>query len=343
MKLSTPSAAITQRLERSSLTPAPMWPSVNSAANPSAIVTAVTAMSGGCEKNRFGPPAPAIARPRKPAKLTDRECGEPRLRHGSIIREKGRLRRCDATVKLPAAYQIRDRSRQDSSLQIAADQTNRCSAPRPPDGGAAGKDQSMRSDIEIARAARLKPIAEIAAKIGAPESAWRPYGRSIAKLEYDFLRSLADRPDGKLILVSAINPTPAGEGKTTTTIGLGDALNRIGRKTDHLSARAFAWALLRHEGRRNGRRVRPSRADGRDQPSFHRRLSRNNLGAQSPRGNDRQSHVLGQCARLRSAPRRLAARHRHERPLAARDGHWARRRKWISARGRISTSRSPRK
>jgi formate--tetrahydrofolate ligase len=89
----------------------------------------------------------------------------------------------------------------------------------------------MASDIEIARAARLKPIAEIAAKIGAPESALHPYGRSIAKLEYDFLRSLADKPDGKLILVTAINPTPAGEGKTTTTIGLGDALNRIHRKT----------------------------------------------------------------------------------------------------------------
>ena len=89
----------------------------------------------------------------------------------------------------------------------------------------------MRSDIEIARATRLKPIAEIAAKIGAPESALHPFGRSIAKLEYDFLRSLGDRPDGKLILVSAISPTPAGEGKTTTTIGLGDALNRIGRKT----------------------------------------------------------------------------------------------------------------
>jgi formate--tetrahydrofolate ligase len=89
----------------------------------------------------------------------------------------------------------------------------------------------MRSDIEIARAARLRPIAEIAAKIGAPESALYPFGRFIAKLEYDFLRSLSDRPDGKLILVTAINPTPAGEGKTTTTIGLGDALNRIGRKT----------------------------------------------------------------------------------------------------------------
>jgi formate--tetrahydrofolate ligase len=89
----------------------------------------------------------------------------------------------------------------------------------------------MQSDIEIARAARLKPIAEIAAKIGAPESALYPFGRYIAKLEYDFIHSLGDRPDGKLILVTAINPTPAGEGKTTTTVGLGDALNRIGKKT----------------------------------------------------------------------------------------------------------------
>src|ERR1700735_5722792 len=89
----------------------------------------------------------------------------------------------------------------------------------------------MASDIKTARAARLKPIAEIAAKIGAPESALHPFGRFIAKLEYDFLESLPNRPDGKLILVTAISPTPAGEGKTTTTIGLGDALNRIGKKT----------------------------------------------------------------------------------------------------------------
>ena len=89
----------------------------------------------------------------------------------------------------------------------------------------------MLSDIEIARAARLKPIVEIAARIGVPESALHPYGRTIAKIEPAFLASLKDRPDGKLILVTAINPTPAGEGKTTTTVGLGDALNRIGRKT----------------------------------------------------------------------------------------------------------------
>src|SRR6516165_10276168 len=89
----------------------------------------------------------------------------------------------------------------------------------------------MPSDLEIARAARLRPIAEMAAKIGAPGSALRPFGRFIAKLEYEFLHNLANRQDGKLILVTAISPTQAGEGKTTTTIGLGDALNRIGRKT----------------------------------------------------------------------------------------------------------------
>ena len=88
----------------------------------------------------------------------------------------------------------------------------------------------MRSDIEIAAAARLLPIRDVAAKIGIPEQALYPYGKVIAKIEAELLDGLFDRPDGKLILVTAINPTPAGEGKTTTTVGLGDALNRIGRK-----------------------------------------------------------------------------------------------------------------
>ena len=131
----------------------------------------------------------------------------------------------------PGIWELAPFVRHDSSLQIVADQTMRWLSSRPSGGGVGGVDQFMRSDIEIARAARLKPIAEIAAKIGAPESALHPFGRFIAKLEYDFLRSLGDRPDGKLILVTAISPTPAGEGKTTTTIGLGDALNRIGKKT----------------------------------------------------------------------------------------------------------------
>jgi formate--tetrahydrofolate ligase len=88
----------------------------------------------------------------------------------------------------------------------------------------------MLSDIAIARAARLKPIAEIAARVGIPDEALSPYGRHIGKVDLDWLASLKDRPDGKLVLVTAINPTPAGEGKTTTTVGLGDALNHIGKR-----------------------------------------------------------------------------------------------------------------
>jgi formate--tetrahydrofolate ligase len=86
------------------------------------------------------------------------------------------------------------------------------------------------SDIEIARAADKKPIREIGAGLGIPESALVPYGHDKAKVSAQFIASLADRPDGKLVLVTALTPTPAGEGKTTTTVGLGDGLNAIGRK-----------------------------------------------------------------------------------------------------------------
>jgi formate--tetrahydrofolate ligase len=88
----------------------------------------------------------------------------------------------------------------------------------------------VRSDIEIAQAATLKPINQIAAKLGIPEDALDAYGRHKAKISMEFIDGLKSRPNGKLILVSAISPTPAGEGKTTTTVGLGDALNRIGKK-----------------------------------------------------------------------------------------------------------------
>ncbi len=88
----------------------------------------------------------------------------------------------------------------------------------------------MLTDIDIAQRALLLPIGDIAARLAIPADALEPYGRTKAKLSLDWLAGLADRPDGKLILVSAISPTPAGEGKTTTTVGLGDALNRIGRK-----------------------------------------------------------------------------------------------------------------
>ena len=89
---------------------------------------------------------------------------------------------------------------------------------------------AFKTDIEIAREAKKKPILEIGAKLGIPSEHLLPYGHDKAKVSQDFIKSLAGRKDGKLILVTAINPTPAGEGKTTTTVGLGDGLNRIGKK-----------------------------------------------------------------------------------------------------------------
>jgi formate--tetrahydrofolate ligase len=87
----------------------------------------------------------------------------------------------------------------------------------------------MLSNIEIARQAKPKPITEIADRLGIPREAVYNYGPTKAKISLDWIKKL-DRPDGKLVLVTAITPTPAGEGKTTTTVGLGDALNRIGKK-----------------------------------------------------------------------------------------------------------------
>jgi formate--tetrahydrofolate ligase len=89
---------------------------------------------------------------------------------------------------------------------------------------------AFKTDIEIAREAKKKPIMEIGAKLGIPSEHLLPYGHDKAKIGQEFIKSLAGKPDGKLILVTAINPTPAGEGKTTTTVGLGDGLNRIGKK-----------------------------------------------------------------------------------------------------------------
>ncbi len=89
----------------------------------------------------------------------------------------------------------------------------------------------MTSDLAIARAAMLRPIQDIANKLGVPADAVEPYGRHKAKIALTFIDTLEPRPDGALVLVTGISPTPAGEGKTTTTVGLGDALNRIGKRT----------------------------------------------------------------------------------------------------------------
>ena len=89
---------------------------------------------------------------------------------------------------------------------------------------------TVKTDIEIAREAKKRPIQEIGTKLGIPVEHLLPYGHDKAKVSQEFIKGLSGRPDGKLVLVTAINPTPAGEGKTTTTVGLGDGLNRIGKR-----------------------------------------------------------------------------------------------------------------
>ena len=93
--------------------------------------------------------------------------------------------------------------------------------------------KKFKSDIEIARSSKLKPISKILKKINVPDnpSAFSPMGRHIAKINFDFLNKLKKKKDGHLILVTAITPTPAGEGKTTTSVGLNDGLNKIGKKS----------------------------------------------------------------------------------------------------------------
>ena len=89
---------------------------------------------------------------------------------------------------------------------------------------------AYKTDIEIAREANKKPIQEIGAKLGIPNADLLPFGHDKAKVSAEFIKAQRGKKDGKLILVTAINPTPAGEGKTTTTVGLGDGLNKIGKK-----------------------------------------------------------------------------------------------------------------
>src|SRR6187455_3605097 len=100
-----------------------------------------------------------------------------------------------------------------------------------PGKGSDEQHKNPKSDIEISQAAEMRPIVDVAAdKLDIPAEDLIPYGHYKAKVSLDYIASLAERPDGKLILVTAITPTPAGEGKTTTTVGLGDALNEIGKK-----------------------------------------------------------------------------------------------------------------
>lgn len=89
----------------------------------------------------------------------------------------------------------------------------------------------MKTDVQIAQEAQMKPIVEVASQLDISDDELELYGKYKAKISPDVLERLKDRPNGKLVLVTAINPTPAGEGKTTTNVGLSKALNKLGKKT----------------------------------------------------------------------------------------------------------------
>ena len=201
----------------------------------------------------------------------------------------------------------------------------------------ADQHQNPQSDIEIAQAATMRPIGEIAGKLGIPDEALsRRTAATRRRSTLDYVAPLKDRPNGKLILVTAITPTPAGEGKTTTTVGLGDALNHIGKKAIICLREPSLGPSFGMKGGAAGggyAQVVPMEdINLHFTGDFHAIGAANNLLG----GDGRQPRLLGQRARHRPAPHHLAARPRHERPGAALDRQLARRgRERLPARGRV--------
>ena len=151
----------------------------------------------------------------------------------------------------------------------------------------------MLSDIEIAQAAKMQPITEIAAKLGLQGEDIIPYGHYKAKLNH--LLAKADKPEGKLVLVTAISPTPAGEGKTTTSVGLADAMQRPGQENACSALREPSLGpVFGIKGGAAGGGYAQVRAHGGHQPPLHRRLPRHRRGQQPAGRHARQPHPAGQ-------------------------------------------------
>ena len=131
----------------------------------------------------------------------------------------------------------------------------------------------MPTDIEIARSVTPLPITEVAKNAGVDVKHLIPYGFDKAKVDYSLLNEPTDH-QAKLVLVTAINPTPAGEGKTTTTIGLADGLRRRGVKSAVALREPSLGPRLWRQGRRRRRRLGPGHPHGRHQPALYRRLPR---------------------------------------------------------------------
>ena len=174
----------------------------------------------------------------------------------------------------------------------------------------------MKSGLEIAQEAVLRPITDVAADAGILEDELEQYGRFKGKISLSILERLADRPDGKLVITTAITPTKAGEGKTTTSISLAQGMGTDRQGRDALPPRALDGPGLRDQGRRQRRRLRPGRPDGGDQPPFQRRLPRRAGRAQPPRGRPGRVDLPRQPARHRPGVRDLAEDPRRERSRA---------------------------
>ena len=128
----------------------------------------------------------------------------------------------------------------------------------------------MKTDIQIAQEATMLPIKDVAANYGITEDDLELYGKYKAKFSDEFMNSLDEKPDGKLVLMTAINPTPAGEGKTTTSIGLAQALEKLGKKSVLALREPSLGRMFRNKRRSCRRRIFPGSSYGRFKSSFYR-------------------------------------------------------------------------
>ena len=164
----------------------------------------------------------------------------------------------------------------------------------------------MKSDIEIAQEAKMKPIAEIAASLGLADEDVIPYGRYKAKINHRLIHKAAKQ--GKMVLVTAISPTPAGEGKTTTSVGLADAMNALGKKTMLCLREPSLGPVFGVKGGAAG--------GGYAQVVPMEDINLHFTGDLHASGDDRQQHPAGQPPEHRPPPHHMEALHGHERPSA---------------------------
>ena len=145
----------------------------------------------------------------------------------------------------------------------------------------------MKTDIQIAQEAEMKHIKEVAVQAGISEDELEFYGKYKAKLSDELWNRIKDNEDGKLVLVTAINPTPAGEGKTTTSVGLGQAFAKLGKKAMIALREPSLGPLFRNQRWSSRWRICPGRSYGRSEPAFYRRFSCDHFSKQPSCSNAR--------------------------------------------------------